>query len=155
MFAAVSSGLLRFSEWREKQRLWDKLLFGRIRVQKQLNKAGRVTLLRFGFELHNRAVFPIQFDVQDLHTQAGDLHPPKKPYPKPSITVGPDGKGWFDDFTIEVRDPIKSETIKASVDFRVKYGRPSRLNHELSLRHEAFLVFDAKGDMAVDGWMQV
>ena len=105
-FAAVSTGLLRFTEWQYRNRVVDKLVFKSLRVAPNILNAASVDLVRFGFLLSNKSEFPIQFEIEKLHTSFGDYYAPKKDYKRNSITIPPHGDGWFDDHNISVGEPL-------------------------------------------------
>ena len=49
LFAAISTGLLRFDEWIYRNRVKDKLTFQMIRAGKSLDDNGSVKSIRLGF----------------------------------------------------------------------------------------------------------
>ena len=87
LFAAIPTGLLRFNEWLYRNIVKDKLAFNTIRINKELTEDGTVKTVSLGFQLHNTATFPIQFEVVELHTSLMKLVPPKKEYANKKISV--------------------------------------------------------------------
>ncbi len=72
LFASISTGLLRFDEWRYQKRVVDKLAFSMVRA------TGGVKSIGLGFTVHNTARFPIQFRVAELNTKFMKSYPLKK-----------------------------------------------------------------------------
>ena len=151
-FAAVASGLLRFSEWRLRQAVNNKLNFESVRLGKKLDKDGHIKFLRLGFQLHNSAVFPIEFEIQSLQTEVDGKFPPKKPYAMTGVTIPPGGHGWFDDISIDMPDPPKNKSVEGKIEFTVQYGRPGRLKCILNKKLQVFVGFDEQGDAKVANW---
>lgn len=152
MFAATATGMLRFDEWRFRQRVKDKLNFSDVRVAKKLNAAGAVESIVLGFILRSSAVFPIEFDVQELQTRLGETFPPKKLYKKARLIIPAGGSGWFDDYPINVTNVSKGQSLEGSMNFTVMYGRPDQLKHTLSKNIQVFIGFDEKGDARLGHW---
>jgi hypothetical protein len=77
-------------------------------------------------------VFPIEFEIQELHAEIGGRFPPKKRRVKPIQDIPPDGVGWVTEYPIGLEgQPIK-EAITGILDFRLKYGRPGRRPYTLT-----------------------
>ena len=85
LFAASSTTLLRFSEWRYRNRVADKLGFHRLRIDKVLDENGVVKALRIGallsskalFPISSKALFPITLKTVDVKAKFDNLYPPK------------------------------------------------------------------------------
>ena len=102
LFAASSTALLRFSEWRYRNRVADKLGFHRLRIDKVLDENGVVKAPRIGALLSSKALFPITLKTVDVKTKFDNLYPPKKPFQQTKFTVPVEGGGWFDDHYIVI-----------------------------------------------------
>lgn len=157
MFAVVTTGLLRFSEWRFRVTTKDKLSFHSLRVAKMLSDDGSVSAIKLGFTLQNTATFPIQFEIQDLDTELmSSLYPPKKAYEKKKILIPPNESGWFNDHVIELQNiEKKNKVIEGSIYTRLTYGRPENLNRELEFKKKVFIKFDDRGDVQVVEWYDI
>ena len=153
LFAAISTGLLRFSEWKYRTIVQDKLVFNRVRVAKELADDGSVKSLRLGFQLNSSAMFPVQCRVSELATQFMSLFPPKKRYEEDSFIVPPQGFGWFDDHTIQVPNPPIDQSVEGQIEFRLDYGKIGHLHQSLHMRKKVFLRFDKRGDITVCEWI--
>lgn len=154
IFAAVSSGLLRFSEWRFRQNVKDKLNFQFVRFGKHLTSSGTVDKIYLGFRLINSAIFPIEFEIKSLTTDVMGKFPPKKSYALNTITIPARGYGWFDDHFIEIDDPPVDQSVEGNIEFSVRYGRAGRLNYDLHKKLQVFIGFDKKGDMKGTNWIE-
>lgn len=155
VFAAFASGLLRFDEWRFRQRVQDKLNFEAGRVGHKSNESGATSAICLGFQLHNAATFPIEFDVQSLHTKLGANFPPNKPYVKTNFSIPPHGSGWFDDHMIEIRDSPKDNVVEGSIEFVINYGRTGRLKYTLAKHLQVFVGFNNRGAFTDANWMEI
>ena len=62
IFAFAATGLLRFSEWKDRNTPEHKLQFGSVRVSARKSEVGQnIEAIGIGFQLHNTATFPITF----------------------------------------------------------------------------------------------
>ena len=61
LFSVSSMGLLRFSEWRYRNRVVDKLNFHSVRTDRIIDKDGVVKALRIGAALNNKAGPPLGY----------------------------------------------------------------------------------------------
>ena len=145
---------MRFDEWRLRQTVNNKLNFQHVRLGKKLEKAGHINSLCLGFQLHNSAVFPIEYELQWLQTGVDGKFPPKKPYAVTLYTVPPGGRSWFDDFFINMPDPPKSRPVEGNIEFTVQYGRPGRLKCILNKKLQVFIGFDEQGDVKSTNWIE-
>lgn len=154
-FAFVSTSLLRFSEWRYRQEVKEKLGFNIVRLRKKLNNLGCVESLGLGFQLRNNALFPVEFELQFLHTEIDKKFPPKKEYPTKQVIIPAGGIGWFDDHSIELSDPPRDRSVEGRIQFVVRYGRIGNLKHEFEKNLQVFVGFDVKGDAKVANWNEL
>ena len=157
MFAVVTTGLLRFTEWRFRVTAKDKLAFHDLRIFRTLANDGSISAIRLGFRLRNIATFPIQFEVQEMNTEfMNSLYPPKKTYEKKKIFIPVNGLGWFDDHDIGLASiEKKNKTIGGSIHARLKYGRPENLNQELEFKKKVFIKFDNRGNVQATEWQDI
>ena len=152
-FAMTATGLLRFSEWRFRVTAKDKLSFSNVRVRKRLSEQGVVSGVQIGCELKNEALFPMEFVIQSAQTRIFDLYPPKRDYEKDDTTIPANGFGWFDDHEIPL-DSIQPHGLiaEALISLRLKYGRPKKTNHELTINKKIFIKFTSQGDIEFFNW---
>ena len=143
--ACFSTGILRFDEWRERNRVEYKLTFNAVRVAKKLKDDGSVQSISLGFKLSNMAAFPIAFRVDELDTQFKDRYPPKKDYEINEITVAPGGVGWFSDHSIDVPVPPVNQAAEGLLRFRLTYGRPNHLRYVLEEKRRCLLASMIRG----------
>ena len=153
MFAMVTTGLLRFDEWRMRTTAKNKLVFSSLRIKKVLSGDGSVSAVSIGFQLRNIATFPMQFSVQKMRTKLMNAFPPKEDYENDTITVSVNNNGWFDDHLIRLADvTTKGKLAEGTICVYLKYGRPGRIDHTLELNKKVFLEFDDRGDVQVGDW---
>ena len=151
--AAIFTFTLRVSEWRERQRVENKLQYCRPRVM-QKKKPGTDDLEGFsiGFELVNKATFPVEFELKSLNTRIGDVYPPNKPYAKRNIVMPPGSTGWFDDWIIKVDSTPSREPLEGKIDFTITFGRPGALKHTLARQATVHIGFTPDGKFAGANW---
>ncbi len=153
MFAIVTTGLLRFNEWRTRTTSEDKLTGSGVLIRKILSRSGDVSSVGIGFQLQNRATFPMQFSVQNMTTQLMGKYPENRPYTNDTITVPPHNTGWFYDNFIDISGvPKTGELGEGKISTRLEYGRPGDLRHTLELKKKAFTAFDERGDVQFMEW---
>lgn len=141
-FAFVSTGLLRFTEWRFRQKVHDKLAFAAVMVGKDISSGG----ITIGLRLHNSALFPIEFSLEQLLTRLGDKVPSKTTYDSPgTISIPAKGVGWFWDNAIKVDNPPKPGTIEGHMEYKLVYGRSGRLRYKLSGKKQIIIAFNEQG----------
>ena len=153
LFAAISTGLLRFDEWRYRTIVQDKIVFDKVRVAKGLAHSGSVKSVRLGFQLTNAAMFPIQCRVSKLATQFMDSYPPKKRYEEDTFIIPSRGFGWFDDHTIVVPIPPRDQSVNGQIEFHLDYGKTGRLDQSISMSKKIFFRFDKNGDITECEWI--
>ncbi len=146
LFSVSSMGLLRFSEWRYRNRVADMLNFHSVRTDRIIDKAGVVKSLRIGATFNNKALFPVTFEVVNVVSTFDKLYPTKEPYAKNSYTIPAGGMGWFDDHYIPIEQK-RSGVFEGGLEFEFKYGRKGKTNNTLHINKKLFLHFNEKGDI--------
>jgi hypothetical protein len=127
MFAAVTHGILRFSELRERQRVEGKIGCANIGISKALDNKNSFIL---GVLLSNSASFPIECECDDLRTNLSDKIPQKR-LPKQSFVIPPRGIGGTFDNPISIISPPAPGVLEGLIEFKFKYGLPkTQLTHE-------------------------
>ena len=158
LFASSAAGMLRFSEWRFRNRVADKLVFANMRIGAVVDsKEGRLAALRFGFNLSNLATFPILFRIDEMQTSMTDqngarsFYPPRKEYEQNEISVSPNAIGWFEDHNILVPGDLRGSVV-AQIVCKVVYGKGERLGHILPIKKKAVLQFNENGMTGGENW---
>ena len=158
LFASSAAGMLRFSEWRFRNRVADKLVFANMRIGGHVDSnEGRLVALRFGFNLSNRATFPIRFRIEEMQTSMTDqngarsFYPPRREYAKNEISVSPNVMGWFEDHNILIPSDLRGSVV-ALIVCKVVYGKGERLDHILQIKKKAVLQFNEKGMSGGENW---
>jgi hypothetical protein len=85
---------------------------------------------QLGFEIWNRASFPISVIVEAAETEIEGLKPPRTSYPKPPVIVHPGTTVWVHDEAIEL-DNMDCEDLEGKMDVTVKYGLPGKEHFEI------------------------
>ena len=152
LFAAVSTGMLRFSEWRTRSSVAHKLGFNNLRIDKIRDESGVVRALRIGAMLSNKAVFPIAYELASVSTSIDKFYPPKMPYKKSQYTVPAGGSGWFDDHYIQIPSPRMGQ-VEGELTYELKYGKEGRLNNTLTINKKLFFNFRENGDLERVTWI--
>ena len=148
IFAAVSSGLLRFDEWRDRRRVDGKLAFGSANVGRDIKGGGFFV----GIRLHSSAAFPLEFEVTEVRTRLGDKIPALE-HKARKITLPAAGNGWWNDNAIELTSPPRPGTIEGAIEFRVNYGLPgSSLKYCLSGKKQVVAAFSDDGLLTHRTW---
>lgn len=143
MFAATSTGLVRFDEWRERRRTNGKLHFSGLRVVIATTKPG----FCLGVYLKNEAAVTMEVDFTEIRTSLENLVPrkgEKGDYKKTRYIVNPHDGVFFDDYPIDVVAP-RNGVLEANVDFRIKYGPIGNPKYSLRVKKRASLLFDQNG----------
>lgn len=155
LFAAIPSGLLNWEEWRYAMTLQDKLVFSDVRVHKALSEDGSVSVIQLGAKFKNQSIFPIELEVQRIHTSLEDYFPPKGHFQKYKFVIPAEAFGWIDDFNINLRDaPKKNKVMEGSIRVHLRYGRPGKLDQELEINKTVFIQFDEVGDIKTRKWQE-
>ncbi len=144
LFAAASTGLLRFSEWRYRNSVANKLAFHSVNIGKGVNKKGEVIAIRIGVQLNSSALFPISFIGSDIMTEFDGHYPQKKGYDRKEFTIPPGGSSRFDDGFMKI--PVKTHgTYGGKIQCTIKFGKRGALNNELKLEKLVYCCFNEKG----------
>ena len=143
--AGIMTWLVQLDEWRSRKRVEHKLVIGNMRIH--LTQANNiVAAIRFGFSLHNTAIFPIKFRIDEMQTKLTDqansqsIYPQKIPYLNNVITIAPGGIGWFDDHNIGLPQDFKGNAI-AELQCKLSYGKADRFDHEIDMSKRTFINF--------------
>lgn len=138
-FAGLSTGLLRFDEWRDQRRVVGKLGFLGVRTGSNIEG----TEYNLGITVTSMASFDIQYEIVKFETRLRDRVPLELTQLPQKFTVPPRGIGWFSGSLIRL-DDIKPNTAEIGfVDYEIFYGRPGRLRYKPSGKKRVILPFDA------------
>ncbi len=149
MFAATATGLLRYSEWRELQRVEGKLGFQSVIVGRDIKGGG----INVGLQFASLATFPLEFEVTEMKTRLGDKIPALEHKAK-RISLPATGIGWCNNNPIELNNPPNPGTIEGSIEFRVKYGPPgSSLEYGFSGKKQVVAMFNDDGLLTQSSWV--
>lgn len=151
LFAAASVAVLRFSEWRYRSRVADKLVFSNVRVGVHPMDTPFKIHVRLGILLQNVADFPIRVERVTFNTSFGNKYPPKKEYDVSEIEIPPHGLGFLDDHLIEINDTL-SGMIEGKIEYLVKYGRGLSRRHELKQTKKICVGFNDDGTAPIVEW---
>jgi hypothetical protein len=149
MFAAMSTGLLHFSQWWDRTAVTGKLVFATVRTGRMMSSPNGFCL---GLQWHSRASVPIEVQMIEVRTSIGNRVPDQKPYRVTTFTVPPGGMGWFDDHAIDVPDRPKPGHLEGFIDMTIKYGRPGAARHVLRTKKQVAVSFNEAGILQSGAW---
>ena len=144
-FACVSTWAVRMEEWRNINRVEHKLTVFGMRIHLSTDDA-RVAAIRFGFNLINRASFPVQYKIEQMDTSLielknnTELFPPKQKYTKTEFTVTPNSAGFFFDHDIAVPNNFEGTAI-GRIEGRILYGKRGRIDNVLEIKKKTYFQF--------------
>lgn len=88
---------------------------------------------QLGFEVWNRASFPISVIVIAADTEIEGFKPPRTNFPKEPFIVQPGTTFWIHDDAMEM-DNIDCDNLDGNIDVTVKYGLPG--DERFEIRHK-------------------
>ena len=144
LFAATATGLLRASEWRYRNSVADKLVFDGIRVTPILNEDNIETGISLGINVRNDALFPLSFRVDNVFSRFEGDYPKKIEQIQNSITLPPQGIGYFDDNVINY-SKIDFGAYKGEIKLMLEYGKANKLDYELNIKQIVLISFNNDG----------
>ncbi len=89
------------------------------------------TKLQLGFEVWNRASYPLSLEVMSAETEVEGLKPPRAKYPKDPVIIQPSTTLWIHDDAINVDDEMVCDNLDGQMDIVVKYGLPGKEKYEI------------------------
>ncbi len=154
LFTLTVTGLLRFSEWKDRITPEYKLSFAGVRVIAKKPDNGQVIKeLGIGIEVRNFASFPIVSKIQEVSTQIGECYPPKKKYELDRVTIPPRSNAWFDDHFIKLESLPLGQMIEGLIKFKISYGREGqKLPYILTGQKKVLLKYPAEGGIPEIQW---
>ena len=142
-FAFISHGLLRYAEWRERQRVEGKITLAAPRVVLIHNQG-----YTLGVQIYNIAAFPIEVELSDLRTQISQKISSGKRQAGKRLVVIPNSTAWFHDNPIQIEVP-KPGSVTGSLEATLRYGVPgSDLPYQLKEKKQLTASFDEQGNWA-------
>ena len=146
IYAMTMTGLVKYVDWREKTTARYKLSYRECRFGFLHDEAGNVTSVQLGFDLRNRAKFPIRVEIENLYTSLSDRHPPKKETIN-GKTVPAKSTVSFDDHPIDLEDlQLRFMTAEGVIKASVRYGKSDgELTEVLHINKQIFLYFNEDG----------
>lgn len=145
-FSFVSTGLLRFDEWRYRRRIEDKLVFESVIVARSIANDGIIV----GLRLISLATFPIEYEITSISTKIDNIIPRKNHEPQ-IFTMPLQGIGWFYDGVIELIEPYQSNR-QGSIEYTIRYGRKGSLKHSISGKKQINFSFDKENILLNSTW---
>lgn len=146
LLAALSTGLLRFSEWRYSNRVSDKLIFGGVRVIPKMDETGCTTGIHLGVSVSNIALFPISFKVAEAFTKFDGHYPLKTEQIHNSISIPSQGSGFFDDNEIAISKKGFG-AYKGVINCKLVFGKKDKLDHVLYISQSVMISFNGHGSI--------
>lgn len=88
------------------------------------------TKVQLGFEVWNRASYPLSLIVISAETEIEGLSPPRAKFPKDPVIIQPGTSMWVHDEPIPVDDML-CDNLDGKMDIIVKYGLPGKEKYEI------------------------
>jgi hypothetical protein len=88
---------------------------------------------QLGFEIWNRASFPISVFITSADTEIEGEKPPRAKFPKEPVTIQPGTTAWIHDDPIDLEN-MDCENLDGSIDITVKYGLPGKERFEINYK---------------------
>jgi hypothetical protein len=85
---------------------------------------------QLGFEVWNRASFPISIIVTAAETEVENLKPPRAKFPKKPVTIQPGTTIWIHDDPIDMEN-MQCDNLDGAMDITVKYGLSGKEHFEI------------------------
>jgi hypothetical protein len=148
MFGAITTGLVRFDDWRERRRIKGKLVVPIVNAGRDTQGPGIV----LGVALLNEASFPLEWELTECRTRIQNRVPPNLPYRSTRITLGPKGEGFFNDHPIDIGTPPSPGTVEGFLEMSFKYGQPGKLKYDLAIKKQVVITFNDDGVFAGGTW---
>lgn len=147
MFVLVTGALVLLDFLRERRRVAGKLTL--VGVAGSKNVVGEGYVLEIA--VLNNASFPVEVDVVERRSKLGNRVPVLSSFEKSGTIIPPRHFGWFSDHAIDIGDPPMPGALTGLVEARIRYGRPGSLKHELTIRQQVTLLFNAQGILTGTG----
>jgi hypothetical protein len=80
---------------------------------------------QLGFEVWNRASFPLSVIVTAAETEIEGEKPPRGKFPKSPVIIQPGTTAWIHDDRIDLQN-MQCDNLDGSLDITIHYGRPGR-----------------------------
>lgn len=145
-FGGVSSGMLRFSEWRERQSPEGKLGFQQVFVYQDIKSRGWL----INFVVENTAYFPIDFELSELQESIDDRIPKRTKLRQGQMA--PFSSSVLTGYPIEIEPPKAVNQVpgelKGKLSFCILYGRKgAKKTCKMQRKFKFTLFFDEKGNL--------
>lgn len=121
------------------------ILLGRLNEQ---NRQGENKLkhLKYGLALENIGMFPLEYKVTPMRASLGaSINPRPEREDRGIVQVGATNIFW--EAAVPVTPEMRNKLVEGEYDFRVDYGRVSKLSHHLSKKYKVYVRFAASGDI--------
>jgi hypothetical protein len=148
MFAAITTGLVKFDEWRDRRRVEGKLAFVSVRAGRNIRGPG----VFLGILLTNNAKMAISLKIHDVRTRIGDQVPAASGFTKTEFVMQPGNSLFFDDHIINITAPPRSSTLEGFAEFNIEYGRLGMMTHDLCIKKQVILAFNSEGLLEHASW---
>jgi hypothetical protein len=148
VFAAATTGLLRYNEWRSRRSAADKLIspnitFGIDYVRDETS--GRpigIDKVQAVIHVQNLAAFPISYIVDEIQSSVWGHINPNPTYDTRSVVLGPISSGVFRDAVINMRSAEPKPVLDGTLSFKIRYGHQGREKYAIKKRVNLFAAMD-------------
>lgn len=99
---------------------------------------------QLGFEVWNRASFPMSVIVVSADTEIEGERPPMAKFPKKPFIIQPGNTMWIHDDPINLGQML-CENLDGKMDIKIKYGRPGKEQFELDQKGTVEIFMESYG----------
>jgi hypothetical protein len=149
-FGGLSTGILRFSEWRQRISPLGKLevLPGIAVACEGPPEERTIRHVRAGVILRNKASFSMEYFMEELTSSANSRIPPREPIAIPGGVIPPGAELQFNDGAIDLDGlAAKDGVVAGDMKFRLKYGHVGRLKYYVEKNVRVVPLFDQQAKM--------
>ena len=156
--AGVMTWLVRFDEWRARNRVEHKLSIGNIKIH-LTQQNNQVAAIQFGLDLKNTAVFPITWRLDDIKTyitmpNGQSLYPPNREHENTAFTISLGGIGFFFDHSIVLPQGIGGPA-SVYVKCKLSYGKTNKYGHSLEIHRKTIISFSGPNISGGQHWFDI
>ena len=155
---AIATGLAGYvsvRRWMFEMSPKGKLSFDKVLIKQEFSIADDKShlVINIGFQVRNEAMFPIEFEIEEMSTSSMGIYPPSKGYLKKNFVVPVRGVGFFHDHEIDLSNTqVQNRVLQGIMKVRLKYGRLGKLTEELVISKQISINFHKNSNVIYDAF---
>jgi hypothetical protein len=132
VFAAATTGLLRYDEWRTRRSKENKLICTSISIgldyirDQRTGKPTTLSKAQAVINLQNLSVYPISYVVDNITASVWGRVNPKPQYVTKGGVIGPISAGLYRDDIIDMQEAPLKDVLEGVVKFNIRYGESGK-----------------------------